>query len=106
MSNDKLIALAKEAIFGPEPTEPKALIGYNMSKLYFEPYIFEAEMVLSNLIPPKHNLEATLTSAFKYRNYEMFSLMPKETQHVIGQCSERFYRRYCCLIENKKPIAA
>lgn len=99
-------ALAKAAILGHPPSNAKACVGHAMARLYFEPYIEQAEPVLQNLAPPRDDLKIILHNAFQYKFYKSFLLMPLETRREIENCCNRFCERYGVLMNDQMLKAA
>ncbi len=97
---------AKAAIFGPKPTEPLALVGYNMDVCRYETEIQICEPLLMGQKATVHHIPALLRNAFNAHTDPCFRGFPDETKKVFEGISTRFRERYTKLYEQYVPKAA
>lgn len=106
MTKEELFAIAKEDVFGPQPSCKKAIIGYNMAVSYFGPILIDAESVLLDMRKPHDGLAKSIENAFQFSQEKVIQSFPDETKKVISRCTRNFRTRYEPLLKEIGTKAA
>ena len=106
MDKEELFALAKQEIFGEEPTCSLARIGYDMAVRYYGTIVPAAESALLEIAMPTDTLRTELSNATKFvEDVPIHAFLP-ETKEALERCASNFNARYAPLLEQLNFKAA
>ncbi|MFA5591802.1 MAG: hypothetical protein WC989_00620 [Micavibrio sp.] len=102
MNTQSLAATARQEIFGFQPRDAGAQVGYNMAVNYFGPIVDQAEKVRMGIAEADYGLETLLRNAFLFSSDPTINKLPPVCTEELKRCSRNFHARYKPLLQKLK----
>lgn len=102
MNKEEIFSAAKEAIFGPYPSDPELRIAYNMAETCIGGTIRDAESSYVGFKMPDDVLVGSLKQAFLFHTDAAFQYFSDKTKNTLKTYAENLQDRYTPLLRELK----